>query len=42
MVGVLLLARSREGTAEPQGPGPEASRRASAPPRRAEREVGVR
>ncbi|OLD97446.1 MAG: hypothetical protein AUG80_11675 [Candidatus Rokubacteria bacterium 13_1_20CM_4_68_9] len=42
MVGVLLLARSREGTAQSQGPGPEASLRASAPPRRAEREVGVR
>jgi len=42
MVGVLLLARSREGTAQSPGPGPEASLRASAPPRRAEREVGVR
>jgi len=42
MVGVLLLARSREGSAEPQGAGPEASVRGSAKPQGSEPEASLR
>jgi NADH-quinone oxidoreductase subunit J len=42
MVGVLLLARSRDGRATPPGSGPEATVHPSAEPQRAEREVSVR